>query len=224
MNKKFLLVFVFLFLFSFAFVSSQETMGGTYSKQGAEYMDSGVIINTLVYDSVPFGEDFTLYMIPYELTGKTLDSSDVDCRIGITSPDGSRFYLLDSNDNFTIVGEDDIWTAVIPSTFLNESGSYLLNWDCHDGVRGGYFNSHIEVLSDSSPVFNPFHMDFTSPISIIIFLLILALAVFLFVKRVFLISGALLLFSGIMLLFNGLNFFISLIFFVFGIIVIFFKS
>jgi len=44
-----------------------------------------------------------------------------------------------------MIGNDDIWTAVLPGAFLNETGEYLFNWDCQGGIRGGYFNSHILV-------------------------------------------------------------------------------
>lgn len=137
------MLLTFLFLINFVF--AQENQGGTFSKQGAEYMDSGIIINTLVYDTIQLGEDITLYMTPYELTGKTLDSTDVDCRVGVVNPNGERLYLLPSNDNFTIIGEDDIWTAIVTGDFLNETGKYLFNWDCHDGLRGGYFSSHVLI-------------------------------------------------------------------------------
>jgi len=132
-------------LFSLTFISAQEQQGGQFSKQGALYMDSGIIVNTLVYDTIELNKDIYLYMTPYEQSGKTLDSTTVDCRVGIVSPDGSRLYLLESNDNFTIIGNDDIWVGLLPGTFLNETGEYLFNWDCQGTIRGGYFNSHVLV-------------------------------------------------------------------------------
>jgi len=90
-NKRCVKIMLCLFLiFSLAIVNAQELQGGTFSKQGAEYMDTGIIVNTLVYDILTINENVTLYMTPYEQSGKTLQSTDVDCRVGIVSPDGSR--------------------------------------------------------------------------------------------------------------------------------------
>lgn len=165
MNKKFVVLLTFILLFSFT--SAQEHMGGTYSKQGAEYMDSGVIVNTLMYDVIEVNKNITVYMTPYELTGKTLDNSTALCRVGITSPDGSRLLLLQQSD-FLIIGDDDIWTAVIPGSFLNETGEYLYNWDCQDGIRGGYFNSMFTVTYDGE---HPNIQNFMSYIFLILIMI-----------------------------------------------------
>jgi hypothetical protein len=150
MGKKIILG-LFCFLFLFSFVTAQEHTGGEYSKQGAAYMDSGVIVNTLIYDAVKINDPITLYMTPYELTGKTLDNSTTVCRVGIVSPDGSRLLLLEQA-NFTIIGENDIWTSIIPGAFLNETGEYLYNWDCQEGIRGGYFNGIFTVTKTGNHI------------------------------------------------------------------------
>lgn len=132
-------------LLSFNSVAAQEMQGGEFSKQGALYFtNDGVIVNTLVYDVIKANENITLYMTPYQLNGKTYDNSSVDCRVGIVNPDGTRLYLLEQA-NFTVIGNNDIWTATLPGSFLYETGEYLFNWDCQDGTRGGYFNSHMAV-------------------------------------------------------------------------------
>lgn len=145
---KKLSIFLFAIFICISFVSAQgEHTGGTYSKQGAEYMDTGLIVNTLMYDVVALGKNITVYMTPYEISGKTIDNNTATCRLGMVNPDGSRLLLL-LQENFTVIGEDDIWTAVIPGTFLNETGEYLLNWDCQTGIRGGYFNSILTVTQN----------------------------------------------------------------------------
>ena len=148
MKKKTLIsILGIMMLFSmFSLVSAQESTGGQYSKQGALYMDAGIIVNTLVYDHIEVNNNLTIYMTPYEQSGKTLDNTSVTCRFGVTSPDGSRLLLLsDDQGNFTHISNDDIWVSVIPASFLNETGTYLYNWDCQGVIKGGYFNGFLEV-------------------------------------------------------------------------------
>jgi len=149
MGKKINFAVFFMLMFvCFGVVTAQEHTGGTYSKQGAEYMDSGIIVNTLVYDVVKLNKDMVVYMTPYEISGKTLDNESVVCRLGIVSPDGARLYLItDADGDFDYISDGDIWVATIPGTFLNETGTYLLNWDCQQTLRGGYFNSYVEVTT-----------------------------------------------------------------------------
>ena len=144
MGKKVIFFCILFSLILISFASAQENAGGVYSKQGAEYMDSGLIINTLMYHVIPMNKDFTVYMTPYEISGKTLDNSSIDCRFGLVNPDGSRLYLLEQA-NFTIISNNDIWVATIPGSFLYESGRYLFNWDCQQTIKGGYFVGHVDV-------------------------------------------------------------------------------
>lgn len=145
-KKSSFFILVSLLIFSLTLTQAQEETGGEYSKQGAEYMDSGVIINTLVYDTAKINQDLTVYMAPYETSGKILDNDTISCRLGIISPDGSRLILLsDDQGNFTHIFEDDIWVGVVPGSFFNETGKYLYSWDCQETNRGGYFNGFIEV-------------------------------------------------------------------------------
>ena len=144
--KKFNILLLLFILSSFPLITSQEETGGQYSKQGAQYMDNGIIINTLVYDSIKYDQNLTIYMTPYEQSGKTLDNSSVNCRFGITTPDGSRLLLLsDDLGDFLHISENDIWVAEIDKNFFNETGKYLYNWDCQGTLRGGYFNGILEV-------------------------------------------------------------------------------
>lgn len=149
-------IFLFIFILNFNFISCQEETGGFYSKQGAEYMDSGVIVNTLIYDTAKINKNLTIYMIPYEVSGKTLDNSSVSCRLGVTSPDGSRLLLLsDDNGDFLHISDNDIWVGVIPGTFLNETGKFLYNWDCQESIKGGYLNGFIEITNvGTNKIFN----------------------------------------------------------------------
>lgn len=176
MGKKVILLFsVFLLvLTSLSFISAQEETGGFYSKQGAEYMDNGVIVNTLTYDTAQLNRDLYIYMTPYEQSGKTLDNGSVSCRFGIISPHGERLLLMsDDLGNFTHISEDDIWIGIIPGEFLNESGAYLYNWDCQKTVTGGYLNGFIEV--------NPTGHDLREPEAILYIGIIIALIIFLIV-------------------------------------------
>lgn len=69
--------------------------------------------------------------------------------------------------------------------------------------------------------FNPFYFDFTTNFGVALFLVVVALSVFLFFKKAFKVSGILLVFLGLLLLFNNINFIFSLVFFIFGILVMF---
>jgi hypothetical protein len=69
--------------------------------------------------------------------------------------------------------------------------------------------------------FNPFFLDVTTNFGVMIFVVLICLSVFLFFKRFFKVSGALLLFLGFLVLFNNINYLIAVLFFVFGVIVIF---
>ena len=151
MRKSYLiLILVLILMFNIAF--AKETTESIYSKQGAEYMSNGIIVNTLVYDYVPINEDITIYMTPYETSGKTLDNTTTSCRFGIVSPDGSRLLLLsDDAGDFIHISGDDIWVATINGSFLNETGTYLYNWDCQKSVNGGYFNGNLHVVPSVEP-------------------------------------------------------------------------
>ena len=175
MRKKLLIsILGIVMLFSmFSLVIAQEEQGGQFSKQGALYFTSdGVVVNTLVYDTVKVGENITLYMTPYQLNGKTYDNSTISCRVGIVNPDGSRLYIV-SQENFTVIGNNDIWTVVLPASFLYENGEYLFNWDCQDGNRGGYFNSHVKVT--------PTGEEFTISQAVLYGFLLLLLGLFLYI-------------------------------------------
>lgn len=151
MRKSLITLIFVLILFSSLVYSTEETIS-SYSKQGAEYMDTGIIVNTLVYDYLPMNKNFTIYMTPYEISGKTLDNASVDCRFGLVNPDGSRLLLLsDTNGDFIHISQSDIWVATINGSFLNETGTYLYNWDCQTGTRGGYFNGNVHVVESIEP-------------------------------------------------------------------------
>ena len=126
------------------FVYSQDSSIGIYSRQGADYLDSGIVVNNLNYRVIEINKDLTLYLTPYEVSGKTLDNSTTECRVGIVNHQGSRLYLV-LQENFTVIGDDDIFTVTIPGEFLNETGDYLVNIDCQAVNKGGYFNWIITV-------------------------------------------------------------------------------
>lgn len=151
--KKIFILLVFGLILLPTLINAQEETGGQYSKQGALYMDNGIIINTLAYVTVEVNKSINLYMTPYEQSGKTLDNESVECRVGITNHDGNRLLLLEQ-ENFTFIGDNDIWIAEIPASFLNETGNYLLSWDCQKPINGGYFNTHLEVTKDGEHIYD----------------------------------------------------------------------
>lgn len=145
MNKTF--VFLLTFIFMFSFIIAEEHTGGIYSKQGAEYMDNGIVIDAFIENIAKIDENIYIAMTPYESSGKPLDNSTTICRFGVINPrSGNIFFLYQSN--FTIVGNDDIWIGVIPGDYLNETGDYLYNWECEKSINGGYFNGILTITID----------------------------------------------------------------------------
>lgn len=67
-----------------------------------------------------------------------------------------------------------------------------------------------------------FFMDLSTTAGLVIFLLLLAFAIFLFIIfRVFVPSGLLIILAGLVVLANDINFLISIVIILFGVIVLF---
>ena len=81
-NKKFLysmiLMFCLISLASAQTIQIQETL----SRQGAEYMADGLVLNSISQSHMIINENATFYMSAYDDAGKIQDKDDISCIFG----------------------------------------------------------------------------------------------------------------------------------------------
>jgi hypothetical protein len=111
---------------------------------------------------------------------------------------------------------------------FSQLGTYSYIVQCNSSVLGGFNNVQFNVIE--KPYYTPvvtnktlWTLDFTKPINLIGFIMLLGIAFTLFLFRGFAYSGGLLMIAGLLLMFNQINLILGLLIVAIGVAILFKK-
>jgi hypothetical protein len=220
-----LLIFTLFFI---PLVSSAppNTIPGT---QIIQQFAEGYTIKYPLVDNLYQNQDHEFYFHIFNISnGLPVSNLTTSCQFHLYNESSGEHMLnktLVYNQHLNVTNEFEI--EVTGGNF-SQLGTYSYIVQCNSSVLGGFNNVQFNVIE--KPYYTPvvtnktlWTLDFTKPINLIGFIMLLGIAFTLFLFRGFAYSGGLLMIAGLLLMFNQINLILGLLIVAIGVAILFKK-